>query len=346
MNPYTKIRDFHGTRAKGVGSSDIPTLALLNLRYDQTPYQLWRVKTGRDSPWVGNEATWWGRQHENTVLYRWVRDHYEGDEADRFLASKFRGRSIGELKVLTECRHPQWHFALAHADLLIDADAKTDIGPSIVEAKSHSFFAARRGEDPDFGYNSEDLSQNGLPASVFLQVQWQELVYDIPRAEVAVLINTNDYRCYQPVIADPRTQEKCLALAERFMWHVDHDQEPKPETWADIQAMFPHPEQTTAMVSGDTELEARRMKERKGKLDKSKKRIETELDDLKNAIGLLIGENSVLASAEGDVLAKSWEVKRWFMGDLKKLEQTEPDLFKRLHDDGYITRSENRVLRF
>lgn len=346
MHAYHKIRDFHGARSRAVGSSDIPTLALLNLRYDETPHRLWRVKTGREKPWAGNEATWWGRQHENTVLYRYVRDHYEGDEAERFLASKLRGRSIGELKVLTECRHPQYRFALAHVDLLIDADAATDIGPRIVEAKSHGLYAARRRADPDFGYSLDDFSQNGVPAAVFLQVQWQQFAYDIRQADVAVLINTNDYRCYGPIIADPRTQEKCLALAERFMWHVKKDKPPKPETWADVRAMFPEIQPTTAMVSGDTELEVRRMIARKERLSRADRRIKAELADLKNAVGLLIGGNAVLASAEGDVLARASETGRWHLAQATKLEQTEPELFKRLCDQGYITRTNWRELRF
>ena len=343
MNRYKRIKDFHETRRRGIGASDIPILAGLTLKYGQTPYGLWLVKTGRKAPWSGNEQTEWGKRLEGLILRKYIAspERFGEEKADEFYRSYIRQHSNGSLKILTEFWHPQYRFALAHPDLLIENET-----PRIVQAKSHSFFSAQRRDDLDYGYDSEDYSQNGIPSSVFLQEQWELFCAGLSVADVAVLSNTNTYSEYGPVIADPRTQEKCLALAERFMWHVENDQEPKPETWADVQTMFPHPEQTTAMVSGDTELEARRMKERKEKLDKSKKRIEAELDDLKNAIGLLIGENSVLASAEGDVLAKSWEVKRWFASDLKKLEQTEPDLFKRLCDDGYITRSENRVLRF
>lgn len=344
MNPYHRIRDFHAARAKGVGSSDVPTLALLNLRYGQTPYGLWAVKTGREAPWPGNDAAWWGRQHENTVLYRWVRDHYGEEVAERFLAAKLRGRSTNELKVLTEARHPERRYCLAHADLLVDAGAM-DEGP-IVEAKSHSYHAARRGEDPDFGYAAEDRSQNGLPASVFLQVQWQELVYGIEVADVAALINTNDYREYGPVLADPRTQEKCLALAERFWWHVERDEPPKPENWEDVRKLFPQVQPTTAMIAGDAELAARQMKERAERMRRAMARMQARLDDMKNAVGLLIGGNSVLATAEGQVLAKAWETGRWYAHEIKKLEQTEPDLVKKLVDGGYLSRSEWRELRF
>ncbi len=342
MNPYTRIRDFHATRAKGVGASDIPTLALLNLRYGQTPYMLWRVKTGREPPWEGNEKTWWGHQHENTVLYRWVRDAFDEETALRFLGGKIRGRSTGALKVLTEFHHPQYRFALAHPDLLVDTEE-----PVIVQAKSSGYFSAKRREDADYGYDPEDRSQNGIPAATFLQEQWELFCAGIGApAWVALLADTNNYAAYGPIVADPRTQEKCLALAERFIWHVRNDQEPKPETWADVQAMFPRPQQTTAMVSGEAEIAARRMCERKERIDAAQGRLKKKLEDMKNAMGLLIGANAVLATAEGEVLAKSWEAGRWNLREAKKLEQADPELFAALKEKGYVSRSEWRELRF
>ncbi|KKK47644.1 hypothetical protein LCGC14_3153100, partial [marine sediment metagenome] len=128
MNPYRKIRDFHASRSKGVGSSDIPVLALLTKKWGSTPYQLWRVKTGREAPWQGNEYTWWGKYHEKSVLYRYVHDHYSPDEADRFLSARLRNRSSGFLKSFTEVRHPdpEYKFALSHIDLLIEQDLVHD----------------------------------------------------------------------------------------------------------------------------------------------------------------------------------------------------------------------------
>ena len=343
MNPYHRLRgsiaDSHRT---GVGASDIPTLALLNLRYGSTPYSLWRVDTGRDPPWTGNDKTWWGNQHENTVLYRWVLDNFDAETAARFLAGKLRGRSTGALKVLTEFRHPRYRFAIAHPDLLVDHDE-----PVIVQAKSSGYHAARRKPDPDYGYDPEDRTQNGLPAAVFLQEQWELFCAGLEApAWVALLADTNNYAAYGPVVADPRTQEKCLALAERFWWHVEHDQEPKPETWADVRGMFPEVAQTTAMVSGDAELSARQMVERKARIDAAVKRLHGRLDDMKNAMGLLIGGNAVLATSEGEVLAKAREAERWNLKDAKKLETQEPALWAALKEKGFVSRSTWRELRY
>lgn len=337
MNSFARIKDFHGSRRKGVGASDIPTLAGLTERYGSTPLSLWRVKTGRDAPWSGNEATWWGHVHEQAVLYRWVRDHFDQDTAERFRLASLRGRSTGPLKVLTECRHPQYRFALAHADLLVE-DA-----PHIVEAKSHGLRAAERGEDPDFGYSPDDLTANGLPAAVFLQVQWQMFVYDVPDETVAPLINTSDFREYGPIRPDRKVQESSLALAERFWWHVENDKPPQPVTWADICSLFPVPRQTTAMVAGDQELLARKLVERKRRLAKLEAKIKAEQGDVRNALGMLIGENAVLTTAEGEVLARSYGKSRETV-DIAALRKL-PELLGAVEGAGLIKRAEWREVR-
>ncbi len=340
MNRYTKIRDFHGARAKGVGSSDIPVLALLMKQYGSTPYKLWRVKTGRDAPWGGNQATWWGHQLEGLVLKEWVSDQYDPETAKIFYRNYLHRRSTGSLKVYTSARHPDYKFALAHADLIIKEDAGL-----ITEAKTHSFFAARRDDDPDFGYSPDDRSQEGIPAALFLQVQWQLFCYGIRQAMAAVLINTNDYREYGPITADKKTQEQCLVLAQKFWWHVENDQEPKPETWADVQKMFPQPTQTTAMVGGEDEMAARLMIEQWHKAGRGIDKLKAKREDIKNALGLWIGENSVLTTAEGVKLASSWKQKNPTSVDLKKLKERFPLQYEKMWELKIITQGERRELR-
>lgn len=339
MNRYTKIRDFHASRRQGIGASDIPVLAGLTLKYGQTPYGLWLVKTDREAPWPGNEQTEWGKRLEGLILRRYIADpeRWGEEEADAFYRAYLRRHHSGPFKVFTEFRHPHYRFALSHPDLLIEDEGL------LVQAKSHNYFSAKRREDPDFGYDPEDHSQNGMPASVFLQEQWELLTADLKTANVALLANTNQYSEYGPVTADARTQEKLLALAERFWWHVEHDSPPEPVNWEDVQRLYPVPRQTTAMVGGEQELGVREMKRRKEKLDAAGKRIEAKLKDMKNALGLLIGENSVLVGAEGEVLARSWPQTSESVR-LKELREKEPELAEKLKP--FITSTPWRGLRW
>lgn len=328
MNNYKKITDFHGERQRGVGSSDIPVLAGLTIKYGSTPLKLWQVKTGRAEPWAGNERTWWGHQLEGLILARWVRDHYSQDLAHHYLLAKLRGEDCDFLKSNTECRHPQYQWALAHADLMVDPVDNTD--PCIVEAKSAGFFSAlRRDDDPDSGYSREDRSENGIPAAVYLQVQWQMFVYGVDRAYVCALIDTGDYREYGPIHANKKVQEQCLALAERFWRCVEEDIPPEPKTWEDVQILFPEQRDTTAIVSGEREAEVRQMLYEYHRAKEAIKQYSKKVDDIKNALGLLLGENSILSAPDGEILAKSYGKSRENI-QLSKIKKEAPELYEQL----------------
>lgn len=311
MTRYTRIRDFHESRKNGVGSSDIPILAGLQRRYGATSLALWHVKTGRTPPWDGNERTRVGRDLEAYVLYRFVESRYGEDVADAFYHNKLRDKSSGPFKAMTEARHPERHYCLAHADLLVDpVNASMDdypeglADPYIVEAKVVGLMAGKRREGQVFtGYDIEDTTAQGIPDAVYLQVQWQLYTYDIQTAYVAALID-NQYHEWGPINADARVQERCLALAERFWRLVESDTAPAPETWDDVQRLFPVQDTTTAVISGDDEARVREMIARDKALLAKSKEIDDERDDIKNAIGVLLGNNSFLSSASGDILAK------------------------------------------
>lgn len=359
MNRYTKIRDFHGERDKGVGSSDIPALAGLYRNYGSTTLRLWEEKTGRAPRWNGNQRTAWGKKLEGMVLREFIANRYGEDKADDFYRGYLRGRSTGPFKVLTESRHPERRYCLAHCDLLFigndGMERDTLAGefaaavvdePYIVEAKTAGMMSGKRREGVIFaGYDPDDLTAQGIPDAVFLQVQWQLYVYGVDTAYVAVLIDTADYREYGPIKADPRVQEKCLALAERFWRLVETDTAPAPETWDDVQRLFPHQTDTTAMIGGDDEARVREMIAEDKRLAATIKGLEERRDDIKNAVGILLGGNSVLASAEGQILAKSSEQTRESVA-LGKVAKAAPDIEARLRELNLVTTTTFRTVRY
>lgn len=339
MNRYTKIRDFHASRLTGVGSSDIPTLALYNKRWGDTPLTLYREKVGITPPKETGERAEWGHRLEGIVLAKFIEKRYGEETAAEFLRYKMRKMSIGGFITESECRHPERPYVIAHADLVIAGEVPVkcscgslDVYPAgfkgectagcgevieapeaiIVEAKTTGLMSAKRDDDePDEGYSKTDFSQNGIPAKVFLQVQWQMLAYDVHTAFVAVLVDGGEYREYGPIKADPRTQEKCLKLAEVF-WRdcVVPQCEPKPETWDDVQLMWPETKDFTARIGGEDELKVRAMSSEYFAAKKRIKELTERTDEIVDAFGILMGENSVLTSGEGVQFASSWNVGR------------------------------------
>jgi predicted phage-related endonuclease len=280
------------------------------------------------------------------VLREFLAKRYGEDVADDFLSAKRRGRSTGPFKSDTECRHPERKYCLAHADLLVDGVLDMPGEPFLVEAKTAGMMSGKRREGKIFtGYDPDDLTAQGIPDAVYLQVQWQLYVYGIQTAYVAVLIDTSDYREYGPIIADARVQEKCLALAERFWNLMEANTPPAPETWDDVVSLFPTQTDTTAMISGDDESRVREMIARDKVAAAKIKDYEAEREDIKNAIGILIGENAVLASGEGDILAKTSEQSRESVS-LAKLKKDAPEIEQALRDKGLVTKSTFRTVRF
>jgi len=60
MTRYTRIKDFHGSRALGIGSSDIPTPAGFGKKYDDTPLTLY-LENRREAPARGWTASGLGK---------------------------------------------------------------------------------------------------------------------------------------------------------------------------------------------------------------------------------------------------------------------------------------------
>lgn len=325
MHKTKQITDFHAERAKGVGASDIPILAGLMEKYDSTALTLWMEKTGRSPRWEGNEKTDFGHRLEPIILQKYIDNHN--------LKSKPR--------LLTECRHPDYNFALAHADMIYKKDYKYHI----VEAKSTGYHSGyRKSDDPDSGYDKEDFSENGVPASVFLQVQWQMFVYGIDNAFVAALIDTNDFREYGPIKFNVSIIDKCLALARRFWDHIENDTPPKPKTFNDVNLIFPEKDDTSKIIDGDDLLMVNGLKEQYSLLKKREKKTGIEKDEIKNAIALIMQKNKYLNDPEGNKLASlsSWQRESVSLKDIKEHKK----IFKLIEKENLIKKSVSSRLTF
>jgi len=339
MNEIKYITDFHGERKKGIGSSDIPILAGLLKKWDQTPVTLFYSKK-EDIQQEENAQMEWGNNLEPIILSKFISNKGEIDEAKQLIvsATNEKPQEHSKWQILTEARHPEYNFALAHADLLNRNDEY------IVEAKSTSSFAAKRRDNPDFGYMEDDLTENGIPASVYLQVQWQMFVYGVKQSYVSVLVDTSDYREYGVILPNKKVQEACLALAARFWECLLKDIPPSPQTFKDVSLVFPKSNKTTKVVGEDDLLKVKVMKDQKKSLEYQKKKIDAKINDIKTAVSLLIGENEILSSPEGETLATLTSVESERVMGLKDIKSKNPKAFEYLKKHELTKISKSRRL--
>lgn len=118
-----------------------------------------------------------------------------------------------------------------------------------------------------------------------------------------------------------------------------------PETWSDVSLMWPVPNENAAMVGGADEMKAREIVDEYWKIGERIDRDEARRKELKNALGIYIGENSILSTPEGVKLASSWVQANPASVDLKGIIEKEPELYSRLVEGGYVRKSERRELR-
>ena len=203
-------------RLKGIGSSDAAAAAGMS-RY-QTPYQLWREKTGQDAPadLSQNPYVYWGKVLEPTVAREIAKRH--PDWSIRNTNFMFWREDFG---------FPMF----ANFDRLCRRPGET---PMIVEIKTGSM---------ELHKNHRNWGEPGtaeIPDEHYLQVQHQFAVagerYQL--AYVPVLLGGNDYREY----IVPRDDEaiKDLITCERDFWQkVLTLQEPDIQTLDDAMLRWP-----------------------------------------------------------------------------------------------------------
>lgn len=345
ISTFTTEEEFHAHRSKTVGSSDIPTLLGLNAQYGETSYTKFLEKTGRKKPFTGNERTEWGHRLEPVILAKFVEgllnDKSTGNfflqgiyDGGLYTSSPYQDTRIS-LQTKTVAIHPEYDFAIAHADLWIPEIKR------IQEAKSGSFFGGLRRDDPDKGYSRDNLTSNGIPLSVYVQTQWQMFCYDAETCGVSALIDTSNYMEYGPWKQEPKLIGKLIELADRFMWHVRNDKPPMPTTWEDYQDLFPRVNKLACVYPLEhkinDDLTLGDMLEVYHRLNSESTKIENKLKDIKKAVGILMGENQVLQTPEGQVLVTMAAVKKRTPKGVKEISKVDFDLVKKLYRDGLIS---------
>ena len=341
---YLKDKDFQQGRHY-IGASDIPTLALMNINYKQTPLKKYLEMKGELEPFAGNEFTQMGHIMEPIILKLALEKlGYEKNDIQNWFVCRNSDKLHNKFIDFTEARYNDFDALLAHADLIIPKD---DI---IIEAKNTGYFASKRKEKNGMrgffldGYDINDLSENGIPDKVYLQVQTQLMCYNAKTAYVSCLIDGNTHKLYGPIHPIHKVQEHILALSKRFWKCVENDTEPQPERWEEVTLLNPTIDrEKKIMIAGEKLETVTEMIERGKKLKERTKDIENELDDIKKSIGLIMGDNTLLETPEGKKLASMYEMTRESIS-LSTIKKENVTLYESLAD--YINVSTSRVIKY
>lgn len=354
---YMKDKDFSSGRDY-IGASDMTTITGIN-EY-QSPYELWETRTGRKKGFSGNFLSAEGHFKEAGILGKklaydsliknigpdftpqeWL-SAITSERVNNFITSRLWNEvQFENLHSWTEARAPENKRHVAHADLLNLSEKSIPI----TQAKNTGVYAANtRKRNPYKGYAKDDLSQNGIPLGVFFQEQWEMYCYGVPRAEVAVDIGGNEWKLYGPIDYNKKTVEKLVILADAMLECIDTDTPPDPQTWPDVLSMFPDLEtHTKSTISGQDELDARKMVSQHAKYTNGIKLLKKKQLDITMALAGLASEpdlgvmHNYLTASDGSTIASFSDRQGQRRISVTKLEKEEPDLFDDLDSMGFVT---------
>jgi len=354
------IEDFHKERENAIGSSDIPTIAGLNVKYGQTPLKLYEEKKGLSESFQGNESTYWGHRHELNILHKYIKNLTTEEIADKWLIKRLQGKNkfrADGYEFYSNTKAEKIAYGnlkyIAHADLLIRKPDKTY---HIQEAKSLKLYSSKRDENNEYGYSNSDFTLNGIPLSVYLQIQFQAYLYkEVYKYEkisvgVSCLIDTSDYReYYNDNSVDEVTIVNIKEIAWKFIKLLIDDLPPQPLTWEDVQRLYPKLQENSCVLQKSHSIKdgitLETILQRREILNKQISEMEKELDDIKNSIGVLMGENSRIQTPEGDILVTCSESERKTVS-LKNIEEKNPDIYKQIIENNLVNVSKSRTLYF
>lgn len=194
-------------RKKGLGATDCAVV--MGLSPYMTPYELWMIKTGRaEEPSILNESRVRFRHaHEETIAREYALQ-----------------KGVKLKRVNQTIMHKRLPFMLCNLDRVIIGQRK------IVECKTSTAFLRQA-----WGMDGTDEA----PLHYILQVQHQLACTEYDDADIAALIDIDDYRTY-PTPRNEKIIAKIEEACEKF-WveNVLADVPPPPTNRGDLKLMFP-----------------------------------------------------------------------------------------------------------
>src|SRR5574343_86716 len=184
------------TRRKGLGGSDMA--AVLGLDPYRGPFDVWAEKTGRAQPMASNRFTRWGNILEGVI------------------ASEYAERNGVALIGSSTVMHPRRPWQVGTPDRLVYE--RPDVPDRGLEIKA-------RGLRQAWKWGTESEGAAGVPDEVACQCDWYLSLTELPRWDVAVLLDGNDYREYK-LERDGDIEGAMRDAGERF-WR-DHVLADKP----------------------------------------------------------------------------------------------------------------------
>ena len=364
------ITNFTRERSTKIGASDIskliqhPEKSESLYGYSETALTLWQEKTGRIKKEPAGFSAEMGNALEPVVLRKFISQNTDKETAEKF----YRGYMLCELNK-TDDGYPDAEnfqntnflhhtkaendFAVAHADCLHLQIAGNHA--ELIEAKTASYWSAKRRDDIYSGYDTTLKNHQGIPLKHFYQVQFQAAIYqevyglNINTGFLA-LIFTDGFKPVSfhqwEIRIDVKIQERLLELASYMKKCIDTDTPPKmlAMNQDDIKIMYPKLEEDFRIISGDELQVALHAIEQRKLASEQEKAWRQKKEDADNTLSIFLKDAKTIKGIIGDEIVSlaTWQERKGAerVAGLKEIKQY-PDIEKLLREKNLINKSEN-----
>ena len=288
MNKFTYINHdtFAEDRNNGIGASDIAILC--GASNYKTPLELWQNKTGKETEVISDDLQKLfdaGHEQEPVTLWRYLKS-VNDEKANEIFEYHLNNDPYvsNNIKLFTRFQHNEFMFA--HPDMIYN-----NIN---IEAK----FVKYRGE-----WDFHDLTENGVPFKIYLQVQYQMMCSGLK--ETIVCANYQGAENYYfPIKANKELYPKFEKICTDFWGLVKRNEPPMPQSRNDIKKLFPNRNFKSIMIPEDLEMETVMLKDRYSILKQRIGGMKKEQEKIKSSVMALMTQNNVLQTNEGEQIAK------------------------------------------
>jgi putative phage-type endonuclease len=265
-------------RKSYLGGTDVAAICGFTPKW-RTPYKVYVEKTSDSVEETTSDAMEMGILLEPVIVQRY---HQK------------TGRTVmyGDQDVNYVIDHPEHSFLKANIDAWVQHDGVT----FPLEAKSARAEQAFKWGEP---------GTSDIPMEYYTQVAWYCHITNAPYVDIAVLINTSDFRMYR-YHKDPEFEENLAQLAINF-WnnHIIPRVPPEAIAHSDLSHRYPGRKDSWIESTLDILYECQNYKNLKaqatdlaGTVEQSALRIKSFMQD-----------NEVLTNANGEVLA-TWKINK------------------------------------
>lgn len=335
MKDYVFVKDIFEERGVRIGASEVPCLFPDPERpsesvagYGKTAITLYQEKVGERERDKSGLAAEMGHYLEPKAIELFIREVWGPDVASAWMRRRMDFEMNGGDARTKQAYPVLYNTAFIDRDSIVHPDGlhigekdgrtvRTRWGFNVdtrrsflIEAKSASFFSARRGDSEVRGYDRDNKTWQGIPLKHWFQTQFQMLKAGVSLCYLTLLSDTSKYDVWE-VRADKEMQGRIARVVNVFMRHVRNRVPPKELAinMDDITALFPSVRDDFVMLDGEDGDKVRELSDKALAAAEQEKVWAARKDDALSALAVWLKDAGEVRDGDGDVVCR-WQTSK------------------------------------